>query len=177
MQNSRLKKISANTAALSWLVSSADNVREFTVTKSSDCKNFKSIASIKFSGIKGYSFNDNCLDVGANYYRLVTVDRDGSAHFSNIVSVIKKESGITLLFLAPNLVHSITTLNISSTKADNVKVGVVNLLGRTIQQKRINIPEGNSQASFDFSTLKAGSYFLQIVSLDGSIITTRFQKQ
>ena len=170
-------KINTTTASVSWSVVSATNVKEFEVTKSTDGKNFKSIGTVAFSGTKSYTFNDNNLIGGTSYYRLVAIDKDWATHYSSIAAVVNKTSGIAVLSLAPNLVHSITMLNISSAKADNVTIRIIDLLGRTIQQKGISIPEGNSQTSFNFSTLKAGSYFLQTVSTDGSVNTTRFEKQ
>jgi len=170
-------KINETSASISWSVASATNIKEFAVTKSTDGTIFKSIGTVPFAGTKDYTFNDNSLGAGTSYYRLTSIAKNGAEQYSGIASVVNKISGTSIISLVPNLVHSTATLNISAAKADAVSTRVLDLVGRTVQEKSINIPEGNSQASFNFTTLKAGSYFLETISSDGSIKTIRFEKQ
>ncbi|MEI6628335.1 MAG: T9SS type A sorting domain-containing protein, partial [Alphaproteobacteria bacterium] len=170
-------KINATTAAVNWSVASATNIKEFKVTKSTDGTTFKSIASVAFAGSKAYAFNDNNLGAGTSYYRLTSIAKDGAEQYSNVATVVNKVSGTSILSLAPNLVHGTAYLNISAAKADNLTTRVLDLTGRTVQQKAISIPEGNSQTSFNFSNLKAGSYILEVIAKDGISKTIRFEKQ
>ena len=171
------EKINNTTASVSWSVANATNIKEFHVTKSTDGTNFKSIGTVAFAGSKAYTFNDNNLGAGASYYRLTSIAKDGSELYSSVATVVNKVSGTSIVSLAPNLVHSTTFLNISAAKADNLTTRVLDLTGRTIQVKTISVPAGNSQTSFNFSNLKAGSYYLEIIATDGSIKTIRFEKQ
>ena len=171
------EKLNLTTASVSWSVTNATNIKEFEVTKSNDGINFKSIGTVAFAGTKAYTFNDNNLGEGTSYYRLVSIAKDGSELYSSVASVTNKISGTSILSLAPNLVHNTSYLNISAAKADNLTARVLDLTGRMVQQKTISIPQGNSQTIFDFSTLKAGSYFLETIASDGSVKTIRFEKQ
>ena len=171
------EKINTTTAAVNWSVANASNIKEFEVTKSNDGTNFKSIGTVAFAGTKAYTFNDNNLGEGTSYYRLVSIAKDGSELYSSVASVTNKISGTSILSLAPNLVHNTSYLNISAAKADNLTARVLDLTGRMVQQKTISVPQGNSQTIFDFSTLKAGSYFLETIASDGSVKTIRFEKQ
>ena len=171
------QKINNTTASVSWSVANATNIKEFAITKSTDGTNFKSIGTVSFVGTKAYTFNDNNLGAGTNYYRLTSIAKDGSELYSSVATVVNKVSGTSIISLAPNLVHATATLNISAAKADNLTTRVLDLSGRTVQVKTISIPEGNSQTSFNFSNLKAGSYFLETIASDGSIKTIRFEKQ
>ena len=171
------EKINTTTAAVNWSVANASNIKEFEVTKSNDGTNFKSIGTVAFTGTKAYTFHDNNLGEGTSYYRLVSIAKDGSELYSSVASVTNKVRGTSILSLAPNLVHSTSYLNISAEKADNLTARVLDLTGRMVQQKIISIPQGNSQTIFDFSTLKAGSYFLETIASDESVKTIRFEKQ
>jgi len=171
------EKLNTTTVSVSWTVANATNIKEFAVTKSTDGTNFKSIGTVPFAGTKDYTFNDNSLGAGTSYYRLTSIAKNGAEQYSGIASVVNKISGTSIISLVPNLVHSTATLNISAAKADAVSARVLDVVGRTIQVKSINIPEGNSQTSFNFTTLKAGSYFLETIASDGSIKTIRFEKQ
>jgi hypothetical protein len=170
-------KINATTAAVNWSVATANDIKEFEVTKSTDGTNFKSIGSVVFAGTKTYSFNDNNLGAGTSYYRLASIDKDGAEQYSNVATVVNKTSRILILSLAPNLVHSTTYLNVSASSAGNLTARVIDLLGRTVQEKTIGVAVGNSQINFDFSSLKVGSYLLQTISSDGTVKTIRFEKQ
>jgi|GEM_PF-1560467 len=171
------EKINNTTASVSWSVANATNIKGFTITKSTDGINFKSIGTVDFAGTKAYTFTDNNLGAGTSYYRLTSIAKNGTEQYSSIASVVNKVSGTSILSLAPNLVHTTAILNISAAKADNLTARVLDLSGRTVQVKTISIPEGNSQASFNFSNLKAGSYYLETIASDGSIKTIRFEKQ
>ncbi len=169
-------KINNTTATVSWTVANAVNVKQFEVTKSIDGASFKTIGTVSFGTAKSYSFTDASLTTGNSYYRLTTIDKNGSTHYSNVVAIVNKASGIAGLSLAPNLVRNTAVLSISSAKQDNIAVTVYDFAGRIVLQKTIAISAGNNRTSTDFSSLKAGSYLLKVVSSDGSIQTSRFEK-
>jgi len=171
------EKTNNTTASVSWSIANASNIKQFQVTKSTDGTNFKSIGTVEFAGVKAYNFTDNNLGAGTSYYRLTSIAKNGAELYSSVASVVNKVSGTSILSLAPNLVHTTAFLNISAAKADNFTARVLDLSGRTVQVKTISIPEGNSQTSFNFSNLKAGSYYLETIASDGSIKTIRFEKQ
>ncbi len=169
-------KINTTKAAITWTVANANNVKQFEVTKSLDGSTFKSIGVVSFSGIKAYSFVDNNLTLGTSFYRLSSIDKNGLTHYSNVVTVSNKASGISGLYLAPNIISNTTTLNINASKQDFLTVKVFDINGRTVLQKGISLSEGSNKANIDLSNLKTGSYFLKTISSDGSIQITRFEK-
>ena len=169
-------KATSNTANISWSVTSATNLKQFELTKSVNGSSFKTIGSVAFNNAKNYSFVDANLVAGTNYYRLVTTDKNGSTHYSNVIAVVNKASGIAGLSLAPNLVRSSTTISLSSAKQDNITIRIYDLAGRSLLQKNTIINAGSNKTAIDCSNLKAGSYLLKVTSSDGSIESARFEK-
>ena len=117
------------------------------------------------------------MSSGISYYRLTTVELNGFQSYSKVVAIVNKPSGAAVISLAPSLVRSTTTLSVSAATTDKVTARVVDAFGRTVIVKSTYIPAGNTQLAMDFSTLKAGSYYLQTIFSDGSGKTIRFEKQ
>ena len=170
-------KLNSNASSISWSVANATSVKQFIIAKSSDGENFKNVGTVSYAGTKNYSFTDNSLSSGINYFRLTTVELNGFQSYSKVVAIVNKPSGAAVISLAPSLVRSTTTLSVSAATTDKVTARVVDAFGRTVIVKSTYIPAGNTQLAMDFSTLKAGSYYLQTIFSDGSGKTILFEKQ
>jgi len=77
--------------SLAWATASELNFDYFDIEKSSDGKNFQSIAKVSGHGTTNerndYSLEDEKPYIGKNYYRLKSVDFDGYTESFNIVMV------------------------------------------------------------------------------------------
>ncbi len=80
-----------NKISLFWATASELNFDYFDIEKSSDGKNFTSIARVNGFGTtnerKDYSMDDEKPYIGKNYYRLKSVDFDGYTEYFNVVMV------------------------------------------------------------------------------------------
>jgi hypothetical protein len=77
--------------SISWATASELNFDYFDIEKSSDGKNFQSIAKVSGHGTTNerndYSLEDEKPYIGKNYYRLKSVDFDGYTEYFNIMLV------------------------------------------------------------------------------------------
>ncbi|MFL5731142.1 MAG: glycosyl hydrolase family 8, partial [Cytophagaceae bacterium] len=109
-------------AMVTWSTASETNNDHFVVQKSSDGIDFYTIGSVKGNGntnaVSQYSFADK-NPASVNYYRLVQVDVDGSAHTSKVVYLAAEEEGI---YLFPNPYQNNTSLTVKS--ASNHPIGI-----------------------------------------------------
>ncbi|MBK8425515.1 MAG: hypothetical protein IPL27_05820 [Lewinellaceae bacterium] len=84
-------KNTENGVLLHWQTASEQNTESFSMSHSTDGVHFKVIGKVAGKGnsttIQSYQFPDRTPAEGVNYYRLTITDFDGSASFSNIVSV------------------------------------------------------------------------------------------
>lgn len=87
-----------NVNELEWATASEVNADRFLMQRSIDAVKFETIGIINASGtsntISNYSFKDSYS--GDAYYRLVQMDNDGNALFSNIVHIKSRQVNISV---------------------------------------------------------------------------------
>ncbi|MEZ0483802.1 ExeM/NucH family extracellular endonuclease [Fibrella aquatica] len=87
--------VAGDQVTLAWETATEQNVSHFLVERSRDAREFSAIGQVSATGNtmarKAYGLIDNQPIDGINYYRLRTVDRDGSSETSKIVAVTVDE--------------------------------------------------------------------------------------
>lgn len=160
-------------ASLIWSTSNEINVNGFSIEKSADGKNFTEAGFVKASnGISNqYSFNDAGIIIGATYFRLKMLDKDGSFKYSQMVVLNSKQS--IKLDVYPNPVTN--TLTLSHTKADNTaSIRILTVEGRAVATYTVQL--GATQTSIDATKLTRGNY-LVVFENEGAKSTSQFIKQ
>jgi len=147
---------SGTAVAVSWKTAQEENTRLFRVQRSADGVHFTDLGELNAAGNstteQSYSFTDRLPFTGSNYYRLQTINTDGSADYSAIVLVrFGKEKELQLY---PNPAYDRVT--ISNTQGAGT-IRVTDLAGKLVLQQAVN---GNSIV-LDITSLKAGSYIVQ----------------
>jgi hypothetical protein len=121
-------------ALLSWSTANEINNKGFEVQLSHDNKNFSSIgfvAAAKTStGVNNYSFTDNKLLSGSNYYRLKQVDNDGGSRNSIVVKLDFSKFAWSI-FGNPSVNN--TFIQLQTETQNNVTVQVISINGKIIQ--------------------------------------------
>jgi len=152
------------TANLKWTTASEQNSKHFEVQHSTDGITFTTKGLVAASGNsnveKRYSFN-TLLSDGNNYFRLRTVDIDGSSEFSAIVSV-RSNCNANVISLYPNPARNMVTVT-GLNGANNLRL--VDNLGQLVR----TIKTINSSETINVSGLPAGTYIVQVVQ-DGKVI-------
>jgi choice-of-anchor B domain-containing protein len=149
-----------NTTKLTWQTASEINVSEFKIEKLikiNNKENWAEIGIIKASNTpNNYVLIDEQPAKGTNYYRLKTIDLDGSFKLSKIISVDfygDKQD----VFLYPNPVRNRVFLA-NSTYKDAQIVEILDNVGKVVLRSTI----GQGQGGFDVQYLANGDYFLRI---------------
>lgn len=135
-------------------ITPSSTIKEIIFTHSSD--------GISFRDLQSYSIHEFSLSslvhihdqpvTGENYYRLKTIDLDGSIYFSNIRSV---RTGFSHFEIYPNPVRNV--LNIKSHSALPSQIQIFNSAG-------ILIFEGEHLEFVDMSRFPAGMYSISLSS-------------
>ena len=148
-----------NQLLLNWNTASEENTSFFDIERSSDDKQFTSIGMLPASGNsneeKNYAFTD-ATPLASNFYRLKTVDNNGSFSFSNIIAF--KFGKIKKLDFFP--VPASTGLNIQLDVLAQTNLLIADAAGRTRKTKAV--AKGNNAFTLDISDLEPGIYFLKI---------------
>ncbi len=151
---------------LSWMTANEWNSKAFILEKSLDGIHFKPIATLAAAGTskieQSYSHFDLTPANGYNYYRLVSVDNDGTSHFEEkkvVVNMVRN----TALSLYPNPTNSDLTLTFDLDNDSNIQVNVFNLDGKIVRSFAYDFVKGTNQQTLDLSDLPSGTYSLQLL--------------
>ena len=176
---------SGSTNRLLWTTSTETNNKGFELERSSDGRNYSSIAFVATKAENGntasplnYSYNDIRPLAGNNYYRLKQIDKDGKSTYSNVVLLSRKVADITLSSVYPNPTTRDLNLVISSPKAERVTVIVTDLTGKVLMQRATQLMIGDNQETINIQQLAAGTYMIKAVCANGcETAVQRFVKQ
>gem|GEM_PF-802070 len=155
--------IKRNNIKVSWQTATELNTSHFIIQHSTTGTSFTDIGNVKAigSGANGYQFMDTHPANGTNYYRLQSVDKDGSASYSKVVSVqfIVNSNQLTVF---PNPARDNITISCSHVAS----VQVIDNMGKVV--KTVALHDANNP-SVSVGSLPKGMYHFRIEMMDGSV--------
>jgi len=157
--------------SLDWSTATETNNKEFTVQRSADALNFKTIVTLPGAGNSEYERQYEYIDkeplTGDNYYRLTQVDDDGN---TTIYDVTECNAGNENFVVYPNPSTGVFTITLPDdmlSAPDHIVV--YNLLGQQVYNAYIF----NTQTTkLDLNGLKPSVYILN-VSNAGKTLTQK----
>ncbi|MDQ1089785.1 T9SS type A sorting domain-containing protein [Siphonobacter sp. SORGH_AS_1065] len=157
-------------ALLEWQTGFERNNSHFEITRSLDGVKFETIGQLRAKRIsntkQNYTYKDTQLSTFPDlvYYRLHSVDEDGSYSKSRTVSLMK-ENDITKLTLYPNPIETGASFRIDLLlRAEHVSA--LDIMGRNVEVT-VTHPEKNT-TQLQLGTLASGLYLIKINT--GSIV-------
>ncbi|HWB90730.1 MAG TPA: T9SS type A sorting domain-containing protein [Puia sp.] len=161
-------------ADLTWVMENETNSKWFVVERSGELGGYDSIGvvtGLNNNSMTTYTFTDNNMLNGGNYYRLRMIDKDGVVRYSKVVSLYNQQSQTAAgasMAVYPNPAVATINYTISSTSSQQVVVQVYNLAGVVLMTSEQQLYAGNNLQTVAVSSLKAGNYFLKVTSLQGA---------
>ncbi|WP_216823617.1 DUF7619 domain-containing protein [Niastella vici] len=147
---------------VSWTTSQEDKLKRYEVQRSTNGIDFTTIGTVQ-PGKTAYLFKDKQPVAGYNYYRLRSVDIDGSQSFSTMVLVNVKNGADIISSLYPNPATGHATLKLQGSVDGNVLVQVLDQQGRLITTRQFGVQHTNEfKMPLDLGSLSKGSYVLRI---------------
>jgi hypothetical protein len=151
--------------SLLWTTASEEGFDHFEIERAAADLVFEKIANVNGTGYNTadehtYSLTDTKPVIGTNYYRLKSVDLDGSYEYSSIVSVVVEASKSISVYPNPS---NGDFVNVSSTfeLSENTEIMIFNQEGVMLQ--RMYITERETRVDFT-NRLVSGVYILKYVS-------------
>jgi hypothetical protein len=170
-----------NAGELSWTMENQTGCKWFVIERSANASGFDSIGVVLGTNnthTTDYTFTDNHMLSGNNYYRLRQVDVDGVSKYSKIVSVYNVNAAVAdkKIQLYPN--PAIATLNytLNSPAASHATVMVYTMTGVLVITQQQQLASGVNQQTLAISNLKSGNYFLKVISQNGTQYDQSFVK-
>jgi hypothetical protein len=172
-----------NANELTWTTASEINTNRFEIERSLDAQHWTTIGSVPAKGttatISAYNFDDLNPATGYNYYRLKTIDNDGTFEYSWIVPINVADNGggngITQIF--PNPTQGTLNVWLTSTQDQTAVFHVYDVLGRAIAEVSKDLKTGSNRLEFSFSSLSGGTYIISYIDATGEKQYAKFVKE
>ncbi len=171
--NLSVQKQNSN-AQLSWILNTASVIKDVTVQRSSNGRDFETLATLP-ALINSYT--DDKLLPGTNYYRVKATDANGRILYSAISAIISSDAGFDIVSLLPNIVRSNMQLNITAAQKTKLDVLVTDAAGRPVTKVLYSLVAGSNLFDMNVERLAAGVYYLTATTAAGETKTMRFVKQ
>jgi hypothetical protein len=143
-----------------WITTNEDNVSHFELQRSENGTAFTTIqrvAARNTGSLEKYSASDINPINNKAYYRLVSIDRDGQASYSKLLSVSERNASQVLsLFLHPAELDLI-----AASAMGNYQYSIINMNGQVTGHGSVNINSGLNKLYFG-ARLSSGVYMVHI---------------
>lgn len=157
--------VHADQASLHWSTATELNNKGFEVEKSMDGSIFSSIGFVNgntnSSLTNNYSYTDNKVLSGFNYYRLKQVDLDGNFRYSSTIRLDFKNFGWAIM---GNPVNSNTWIQLQLAKTSVVDVQVMGADGRIVKSiHKGTMDIGTYSMPLNAGNLTPGTYIVRLI--------------
>lgn len=175
------KGIQPISTVIDWRTTMEVNTDFFDIEWSTDGVQFESIATLPAQGTSNQTVNYHHTHlnpiIGANYYRLKTVDKDGSFEYSTIKALTFKQTSSNDIHLFPNPFQEQIYVQLNLGNTHDLSLQLLNVFGQTVAEKNFLNIYGKTNITWDLknSNLPSGTYFIKI-SIDGQIQTQKLTK-
>ncbi len=165
-----------NSVLLKWDVSEEVDVNRYEVERSSNGSSFSLAGSVNAKGKSIYSFTDPTISTGTVYYRVKSIDMNGSFKYSGVVR-LKGSAGNSYgdgLVVYPTPATDQVTFEHARITRD-AKIVITAMDGRIV---KIVVPvEGASHTPVDVSAFRPGMYMVRFDDGGGFIQTAKLIKK
>jgi hypothetical protein len=159
-ENSFIATEQGSAVRLNWKgIGETDAV--FEVERSGDGVRFEKIGAVKGTGSpleSSYAFTDHQPRSGINYYRLKTVDANGSFLYTKVIS-IKIGGAMAQLQVFPNPASHSVTVQLPAMIGE-VMVKLSDMSGKMVKTVRLGTVRTGQHYTLDISNLPSGQYLL-----------------
>jgi Secretion system C-terminal sorting domain len=160
-------KITETTEAyvqLDWTTVFEENFEKFVVERSFTGKTFEAIGEVQGTGysktIVNYSYSDNSPGMGKNYYRLKSIDVDGTFEYSSIIVAELSSSKKFSTYPNPSNGEFVNLKMNFESQTDDI-ISILDYHGSEVMQKNM----GDIDGRLEFDTpLEPGVYFIKYTS-------------
>ena len=157
-----------------WDVADEVDVQEYQLEKSTDGASFTTVKTVSAEGKNVYGTTDASPKLPVVYYRIKSVDLDGSIKHSGIIKLTNGSSYANTLRAYPSPAQNLVTLQ-HKKLGSGARVTVSTTDGRTV---KVQAPaNGTSNTMIDVTTRPSGLYIIRLDTGNGTVETATFIKQ
>lgn len=153
--------VEGNRVTFSFKAAEQDQVKNYRLQRADPDMNFKTIQEFPASANSSYTLNDQSLQQGTYYYRILATEYDGNQYFSRTLAAVTKTSGMVgALQLYPNPAKENFEVRLPVLPQGNIRAIVTDIYGKKIIDKSFS-PQTTLTIH---SNLVPGIYFLTVLA-------------
>lgn len=167
---------------LEWITATEQNVSHFVVERSPDGIAFEDLAHVEAEGssttVQTYQYIDADVPNGGLYYRLRSVDLDGSVDYSETIW-LNGQGGLWVgdfIQVAPNPTTAEAEVRFYLPESDAYTMRITDALGRLVVEELRQGQEGLNRVSVDLAREASGAYVVSVRRADGRWLKARLIK-
>jgi hypothetical protein len=164
------------TVQVQWTSTNEYNLAQYEVEHSNNGNTFISSGSVNARntpGVHQYSMIDYTPSSGNNFYRVKSVNLDGTFKYSAIVQVNMAYLSDKSVHLYPNPVVAGFNLQLNELPAGSYHVRIVDISGRNIESHRLQKGMSNQTFNLAAGKLSQGYYHILVINEQGETISTQ----
>ncbi len=162
---------------ISWTTAKEIEVASYEIQRSGDGISFSKAGSVianNRSVNNQYQFTDRQPLQGWNYYKILTVDKDGRKQSTPVIKVFVNTGKLAIKRLIPQ--PSQVIIELQSNEAQTAELQLVNTTGAVIHTESKRISSGDITIPVNTLSLARGVYYLRLITASQRSITTSFIK-
>jgi len=165
------KEVTTGTYKLLWNVAEEVNVRGYEVETSTDGVTFTKIGYVPATGSSNYSFLNNQVIRGTQFFRVKNIDIDNQFKYTGIIRIKTDADVAGGIKLYPVPTNSILYVE-HGKQSTSANIEVINMSGRVLLRSKSQ--PGSYQTSIYVDQLPAGLYIVRYNDGNGIIESKRF---
>jgi hypothetical protein len=164
----------SNQVQLNWSVAEQINVANYEVQTCTDGRTFKTIlVTVASSSLsEGYNAIHQNPSTGLNYYRIKSIDKDGSISYSEIRKVTFGKGGDVVIYPNPVSTGVVNITLIGNRVNKSATMSILSMEGKLISQQQI--AKISQTETIDVSVLANGSYIIKLIT-DTEVVNKTIQ--
>ena len=152
-----------------WKAEGQANTIQFEVEKSINGSGFSHVNTTLKNTSGSYSWLDENVVTGKNFYRIKSIDRDGSIKYSAVVSVMISKNTINFTIEPNPIKGNSINLHFANQPTGNYQFNLINSAGQLVHSSKLQISSSSTSQVLNINKiLPAGIYQLQIAGLSGT---------
>lgn len=165
---------------LQWETLTEENVQWHIVERSEDgikwVETGRKAGQLSSNVALKYELEDRTPPAKA-YYRLRSVDVDGSENLSNSILLTRKGEHFGIAAAFPSPAKDKLTVRFTSITEENVTIRITDITGRMVLEQQISAEKGINESPVQLSGLQAGMYMVSISNATESTAPVRIVKE
>lgn len=158
-----------------WKTTRESNIDHFNIQRSADGITYNSIGSAipgnnNNNNILSYNFSDNSPLATTNWYRIESVDIDGTVKYSQVVRCNIKNSGNAFYVINNPVLSAKINLAIADIYKGDYKYQLINASGQTAQKGSLSVKQGGIFSISINSNIMKGVYVFRLYNNSHSLI-------